>query len=801
MSKRYLDPTLPADERAEDLLAQMTLEEKLAQLQCHFYAHGDLEKDVRYGIGQVGTLEFRQAGSLAEAAAIQRKIQETVIHSSRFGIPAVFHMEGLCGALVQDTTSFPAGIARGASFDPELEERIGETVSRQERALGITQILAPVLDINREPRMGREGETYGEDPTLASAMGTAYTRGIQKQGEGDRRAESVAKHYMGFHQSEGGIHGTVSDIPDRLLQEIYGMPFQAAISQAELRGVMPCYCSIGGEPVSASKKLLTDILRDEMRFDGVVVADYSAVSNVHHTQKLYENEAEAGLACLEAGMDVELPNTVCFNEEMKRWFADGTADIALLDRAVRRVLRAKFRMGLFEHPYALGGEELEQMAHHAEDQALSLQSALESLVLLKNENQVLPLDRPIRKIAIIGPHADNARHFFGGYTHLSMVEAIHAVMNSLAGVDAANSERKPMLTVPGTQVQCDETEDFTQVLRKIKPDCPSLLEKLRQVMPDTEIVHAYGYPIAGADATHFAAALQACADADILLLTLGGKHGSCSVATMGEGVDAVDINLPPCQDSFIRAAAKLGKPMVGIHFGGRPISSDAADEYLDAILEVWNPSETGAEAIAQVLIGVAEPSGRMPVTTARCAGQIPVYYNHPNGSSWHQGESIGFQEYVDMTHRPRYYFGQGLSYTSFAYSDLTISKAQAAPQEEVTVCCTIANTGSRCGTEIVQMYLRDEHASMVRPVQELVGFCRVTLMPGEKKRVHFTFRPDRMAYLNRDMQWQAERGEIRVRIGASSEDIRLEGAFRIEKTAVIEGNTRCFFAKAELAQA
>lgn len=796
MSERYRDPSLPPEERAENLLAQMTLDEKLAQLQCHFCEHGDLQKDTRYGIGQVSTLEFRRAASLEEAASIQHKIQEAVIHNSRFGIPAIFHMEGLCGPLVQDTTSFPAGIARGASFDPALEEKIGEIVSRQERALGITNILAPVLDINRDPRMGREGEAYGEDPTLAAAMGSAYTHGIQKQGEGERRAESVAKHYMGFHQSEGGIHGTVCNIPERLLQEVYGLPFQAAITESNLRGVMPCYCSIGGEPVSASRLMLTHLLREEMGFDGVTLADYSAISNVHHTQKMYETEAETGLACLSAGMDVELPNTVCFGDDMKALFAQGQGDMDVLNQAVRRVLRAKFRMGLFEHPYALTGDALLDMVHHSDDEQINLQSALESIVLLKNKQQTLPITPSVRKIAVIGPHADNARHFFGGYTHLSMVEAIHAAMNSLAGVDPANKERKPMLTVPGTQIQCDETEEFAQVLRKIKPSCPSLLAKLRADLPETEILYAYGYPIAGDDESHFAEALEAARDADMILMTLGGKHGSGSVATMGEGVDATDINLPPCQDAFIQAAAMLHKPMVGIHFGGRPISSDMADEYLDAIIEAWNPSEMGAEALSFVLTGKRDPSGRMPVTTARNAGQVPVYYNHPNGASWHQGESIGFQEYVDLPHRPRYYFGQGMSYTTFAYADLQISKESAAPQEEILVSCCVTNTGDRRGTEVVQLYLRDEFASMVRPVQELVGFARVELAPGECRRVSFQLKPDRLAFLNRSMQWIVERGKISVRIGASSEDIRLTGDFCISENAVIKGQERCFYAKA-----
>ena len=355
-----------------------------------------------------------------------------------------------------------------------------------------------------------------------------------------------------------------------------------------------------------------------------------------------------------------------------------------------------------------------------------------------------------------------------------------------------------MLTVPGTQVQSDETEEFAQIGRQIKPDCPSLLAKLTSSLPDAEITYAYGYPIAGADESHFAEALQTAAGADLVILTLGGKHGSGSVATMGEGVDATDINLPRCQDAFIRAAANLHKPMIGIHFGGRPISSDAADECLDAILEAWNPSEMGAEALTRVLTGETAPSGRMPVTTARSAGQIPVYYNHPNGSSWHQGDSIGFQEYVDMPHRPRYYFGQGLSYTTFAYDGLRIDKEEVGPREEITVSCQVTNTGSRAGTEVVQLYLRDEQACMVRPVQELVGFARVALEPGESRQVCFTFRPDRMAFLNREMRWLVEKGMIGVRIGASSEDIRLRGAFRIRESAIIQGRERCFYAKTDI---
>lgn len=810
--EKYLDTALSPKERADDLLAKMSLDEKMAQVNCLFPWGDNLEQlceNSRFGIGQVSTLDVREIKTLDEAAQWQRKIQTMVIENSPHHIPATFHMEGLCGAFIQDSTSFPAGISRASSWDPELEEKVGQIVSRQELACGFTQVLAPVLDISRDSRMGRQGETYGEDPTLAAAMGAAYTKGIQNGVTAGRKAESAAKHFLGFHNSQGGIHGANCDMGDRLLDEVYGKPFQAAIAEANLRGIMPCYCSINGEPVSASKEILTDMLRGEMGFDGVCVSDYGAVGNVHNVQKVGESVTEAGLFCMEAGMDVEMQCTTAFNDELKEWFRIGKADMAVLDQAVRRILEAKFRMGLFEHPYALDGEDLRKVFLNDEDYQVTLQSALESLILLKN-NGVLPLGNclkkngessgnKIRKIAVVGCHAKNARSFFGGYTHLSMVEAVYAVANSIAGMESGSVEGKKMRTVPGTQIQTDETDEFDAVLRLQKPGCRSLLEELQiripEVMPGTEVVYAYGYPIAGDDLSHMDEALEAVNDADVVIMTLGGKHGSCSVASMGEGVDATDINLPVCQDTFIKRAAELGKPMIGIHFNGRPISSDAADTYLDAILEAWNPSEAGAEAIVKVLLGEYNPSGKLPLSVAYNAGQIPIYYNHPSGSAWHQGDSIGFANYVDMLHTPRYFFGHGLSYTTFAYSDLILDKEETAPDEAVKISVSIENTGNMEGTEVVQLYLRDRFASMTRPVLELAGFARISLLPGEKQVVTFKVMPSQMAFLDRNMQWKIEKGDIDVFVGSSSNDIRCESAFKISDDLYIEGRKRAFFAE------
>jgi beta-glucosidase len=449
-------------------------------------------------------------------------------------------------------------------------------------------------------------------------------------------------------------------------------------------------------------------------------------------------------------------------------------------------------MGLFEHPFALEGEALDKTVHHEEDEQLAARSAREALVLLKHDG-ALPLTGKEKTIAVIGPAAANARYYFGGYTHLSMVEAKHAARNSMAGVNG-NGVKSEVRFVPGTNVEDDENEEFNGVLTRLKPNCKNLVQVLTEALPDARILYAPGYHKAGADESLFPEALKLAKQADVILLTLGGKNGSGSIATMGEGVDGTNINLPACQDAFIREAKKLGKPLIGIHFDGRPISSDAADECLNAILECWNPAVYTADAVTDALLGRLNPSGKMPLSTARYAGQIPVYYNHPNGSMWTQAPSIGFTDYVDCPHRPRYCFGHGLSYTSFEHSDLTLDKKETKPFEAVRISLKVKNTGACSGTEIVQLYVKDVHASMTRPQKELQGFLRVALQPGEEKEISFTLQPSQMAFLDEDMRWKIEKGEFEVQIGSSSEDIRLKDSFRVTENAWLAGRTRAFYA-------
>jgi beta-glucosidase len=798
IAKPWLDSSLTPTQRASILLQQLSLDEKLAQVSCYFPTDitktGDFAERFPFGIGEVSCLEARSALSLDDVTAFQRQIQTEAMKHSRLGVPAIFHMEGLCGAYLPGATSFPSGLARAASWNVDVERKVGEIVGKQERAVGITHTLAPVLDISRDPRMGRHGESYGEDPALASALGVAYTQGLQSQDHAGRRTEAVAKHFVGSHHTEGGIHGAHCNVPDRTLMEIYAKPFQAAISEAGLRGVMPSYNSVGGEPVTASVRLLKTVLRERMGFDGLVVSDYGAVGNLHSVQHVAQSPAEAGLAALRAGLDVELHVPQGFGPELRAWFAEGRADIALLDRAVQQVLQAKFRMGLFEHPFAPDPADRDATFNVPADKAVSIQSARESLILLSN-NGALPLGPDIRKLAVIGCHATTARFFFGGYTHYSMAEGKLAVNASMAGLTTSSDALGTITdTVPGTTIEASDGAAFEELLQQQKPGVRSLLEELVERMPGTEVQWAYGYPIAGTDESGHEEAFDLAAEADVIVLTLGGKHGTASIASMGEGIDATDINLPACQEQLIVKLAQLGKPMIGIHLDGRPVSSDAADKYLSALLEAWSPAEGGAEAIVDVLVGNHSPSGRLPISIARNAGQVPVYYNHPHGSSWHQGDSIGFPDYVDSPHTPRYVFGHGLSYTTFDYTELSVSKEQVMADEGFDLSFAIANTGERAGTEVVQLYASDRFASVSRPVVELIGFRRVTLEPGTKTRVDFHIETSQLAFLDADMQWKVEAGDVDILVGASSADIRLKSSIRIDSDALIDGKNRSFYA-------
>lgn len=801
-STDHLDTALSPRRRAELLLDVLSTDEKMAQIRCIFPRDArsldGLLDGLSASVGHVSALEMRQGTDLDQVASFQRDLQRQIIAASPHQIPAIFHMEALGGAYLPGATSFPTGISRGATWDPDLEEELGAVIGAQQRAVGITYALAPVLDISRDPRMGRQGETYGEDPTLAARLGVALTRGLQRADHDVRSTEAVAKHFMGFHAGEGGIHGTHADVPERLLLEVYGAPFQAAITQASLRGIMPCYNSIGGEVASASHRLLTQILRGDMGFDGVTASDYGAVGNLHLHQRVAESFADAGEIALQAGMDVEWHMVSGFNDELGDRFADGLADPATLDRAVLRVLEAKFRMGLFEHPLADEGSTLHAPFEDPRGPAITLRAARESLVLLRNDG-TLPLHPDRAAIAVIGPQAGNARFLFGGYSHVSMAEGLLATKSSMAGLSGDDGHRAVEDVIAGTRVQCSDDPMFNDVLDAISPYTPSLVDELRRRLPNAEITYARGHQIAGSDDSGYAEALAATSGCDVAIMMLGGKYGTSSIATTGEGVDSTHIGIPRSQEMLLERLAATGIPIIGVHLDGRPISSDVADRCCAALLEAWSPSEAGAEAIVDVITGAVNPSGRLPVSIARNSGQIPVYYNHPYGSQWHQGDSVGFSEYLDLPHTPRYPFGFGLSYTTFIYEDLQISAEHATVEDTVEISCTVRNSGDREGTEVVQLYVSDRFASMSRPVKQLAGFSRVEIPAGESRQIVFALDISSLAFLDTKMRWAVEAGDFDLRIGSSSEDIHLETTLHVSADAAVDSRNRGFWAEPTIA--
>lgn len=781
------------DKRVNDLFDEMSFGEKVAQLVGYnqaAWSNDDLEHDFPNGAGQVSLLVGEEMQDIQAIAQLQRDIQEKIMRLSPHHIPALFHVETLTGVKLPDTTTFPTGIAQAATFDPQVAEQMGEVLGQEAHSVGATLAFSPVLDISRDARFGRLGETFGEDPTLASQIGVGVVTGIQKSGA----VAAVAKHFLGYQAAEGGIHAAVAEIPERLLHEVYAKPFQAAIALGQLKGVMPCYSAINGEPVTGSKRLIAQMLRAQMGFKGITVSDYSGISELFTRYHLGKSLSEAGHRALLAGIDQELPSMNAYRlENLKPYRGEPEFDAALT-AAVKRVLRIKFELGLFEHPFAGATEANDPGFRRNGSLAVTRQMAQESLVLLKN-NGILPLSKHVQDIAVVGCHADSIRSMFGGYSFMSTLEKHFGVANTMAGVKDVTatdqlSQAKPLYPGSNVEVENPLVEAFA---RKQEPDVKSLRGQLEAALPDATVHYAYGFPYVGDDESQFDAALEAIKQSEVAIITVGSKYGTGSSASQGEGIDATDINLPKCQEDFIMAAAKLNKPLIVVHFGGRPISSDAADKYAAAIIEAWNPAQFGAEVLSKLLLGQAEPTGRMPVTTAFNAGQMPLYYNHPFGSSYHQATGGAFDGYVDCPHEPRYYFGEGLAYTTFDYQKFQVA---VDSDHDIKATCEITNLGERQGTEIVQLYYRNQHAEMVRPNLELLGTARVQLKAHQTKAVTFDVESSQLAYLHEDMKWRVDQTQGEFFVGHSANDLRLHDTVDMLPPCVVAEKSRAFFAKA-----
>ncbi|UOF88708.1 glycoside hydrolase family 3 C-terminal domain-containing protein [Fodinisporobacter ferrooxydans] len=763
MSDVYLDSGQPIEKRVEDLLARMTVDEKIAQLSgiwvyelLHDMTFSSDKADflMKYGIGQITRIGGASSLDPQETAKLANQIQKYLMEHTRLGIPALVHEEACSGYMAKGATCFPQTIGVASTWNPDIVEKMGSVIREQMKSVGARQALAPLLDVTRDARWGRVEETFGEDPYLVSSMGVSYIRGLQTENV-KNGVIATGKHFVGYGNSEGGMNWAPAHIPTRELYEVFLYPFEAAVKEANLGSIMPAYHELDGVPCHKSKQLLRDILRKKWGFDGIVVSDYFAIHMLYDYHHLAKNKKEAAKFALDAGVDIELPSTDCYGLPIKEMIEQGTIGMDLIDDTVRRILRAKFSLGLFENPYVDEGHTVE-VFDTSEQRQLAHKIAQESIILLKNEKKVLPLKKELRSIAVIGPNADRVRNLIGDYAYPCHIETLIEMR------DSGNVFNTPL------PERLDLTDNFVPII--------SILEGIQEkVAADTKVLFAQGCNVTGDDVEGISEAVEIAKQADIAIVVVGDKAGLTDSCTTGESRDRADLNLPGVQEQLVKSVYETGTPVVVVLVNGRPLSMNWMAENVPAILEAWLPGEEGARAVADILFGDYNPGGKLPISVPRSVGQIPVYYYHkPSG-----GRSHWKGDYVEMSTKPLYPFGFGLSYTEFSYANLRISNRQVPTQGTVEISLDIQNIGDRPGDEVVQLYIHDELASITRPVKQLKGFQRITLNAGETKTITFQLNVEQLGFYNEDLQYVIESGRINVLIGSSSEDIRLTGSFEI----------------------
>ncbi len=757
---RYRDRGRAIDERVEDLLERMSLTEKVAQLGSAWVfqlVEGDelsaerAPKLMEHGLGQVTRVSGASNLGAEQAARVANAIQRYLVEETRLGIPAIIHEEICSGLMARQSTVFPQAIGVAGTWDPDLAEAMADVVRIQMRAMGAHQGLSPVLDVCRDPRWGRMEETFGEDPYLVARMGGAFVRGLQSDDLSDG-VVATAKHFVGYGASEGGMNWAPVHLPARELREVYLYPFEAVARTAGLWSIMNGYHELDGVPCGADQNLLTGILRDEWGFEGCVVSDYFAVRQLAEYHRLAADGETAAVMALTAGIDVELPGTDCYGEPLLAALASGAIDQKIVDASVRRVLRTKFALGLFEQPF-VEVEKVAAVTDSASHRALARRVAHKTMTLLRNDG-TLPLRPGLGSLAVIGPNADAARHLFGDYTYPAHIESLREMRadDNVFSIPMPEGVEFSAGSVPALSVY--------EVLR----------ERL-----DCDVRYAKGCDVNSDSTEGFAAAVALAARADVAVMVMGDKSGLTTDCTSGESRDRASLDLPGVQEDLVRAVVATGTPVVLVLVAGRPCGSEWVHEHSAAVLMAWLPGQEGAAAISDVLVGDVSPGGKLPISFPRTSGQIPTYYGHKVSG----GRSHWKGDYVDARSSPLYPFGFGLGYTTFALSESAVEQNEMAWNGTVTVRARVANTGDRSGDEVVQLYIRDPEAGVTRPVLELKGFARVELEPGESKTVTFQLPVAQVGFYDRDLQYVVEPGVVEVFVGTSAHDLVEAGTFTV----------------------
>lgn len=744
----YENPKAPLEDRVQDLLSQMTLEEKTCQM-ATLYGSGRVLKDAlpqdnwktevwKDGIGNIdeehnGLGAFKSEYSFPYAKHVDAKhtIQRWFVEKTRLGIPVDFTNEGIRGLCHDRATYFPAQCGQGATWNKKLIARIGEVEAKEAVALGYTNIYSPILDIAQDPRWGRCVETYGEDPYLVGELGKQMITSLQKY-----NLVATPKHFAVYSIPVGGRDGktrTDPHVAPREMRTLYIEPFRMAFQEAGALGVMSSYNDYDGEPITGSYHFLTEILRQEWGFKGYVVSDSEAVEFISNKHKVADTYEDGIAQAVNAGLNIRTHFTppADFILPLRKAVDDGKISQETLDKRVAEILRIKFWLGLFDNPYRGNGKQAEQIVHSKEHQAVSLEAARQSLVLLKNETHLLPLSKSVRSIAVIGPNADEQTQLICRY-------------------GPANAPTKTVY----------------QGIKELLPHAEVIYKKGCDIIdphfPESEILD---FPKTAEEVRLMEEAIRAAKQAEVVVMVLGGNE-----LTVREDRSRTSLNLPGRQEELLKAVCATGKPVILVMLDGRASSINYAAAHVPAILHAWFPGEFCGQAVAEALFGDYNPGGRLAVTFPKSVGQIPFAFPFKPGSD----ESSSTSVYGAL-----YPFGHGLSYTTFTYSDLHISPSHQGVQGDIHISCKIKNTGKTKGDEVVQLYLRDEISSVTTYTKVLRGFERISLEAGEKQTVHFRLRPQDLGLWDKNMNFRVEPGSFKVMLGASSTDIRLHGQFEI----------------------
>lgn len=746
---------LSIEEKVEKLLSLMTLEEKIMQLTSIWsfevmegkkFSKEKAKNILKYGIGQITRLGGATNAKPEEVAKLANELQEFLINNTRLGIPAMIHEEACSGYMGKGADVFPQAIGVACTWNPQVVFKMGEVIKKQMKAVGAHQALAPLLDVTRDARWGRVEETFGEDPYLVASMGVSYIKGLQGK---DIKNGIVAtgKHFVGYGMTEGGMNWAPSHIPERELREVYLFPFEAAVKDAGLLSIMAAYHENDGIPLHADGELLNNVLRAEWGFDGIVVSDYFGIRMLNEYHKIAKDRDEAGIIALTSGVDVELPTIESYTLKLVEAVKNGTLKEEYIDRSVKRILRLKFMLGLFDNPF-IEVENTRKVFDIPEYKDIVYQVAKESIVLLKNENGILPLHKSIKKIAVIGPNADNPRNMLGDYSYPCHIETLLHANQTLGTV------------VP-------DSIEVEQVMDSIKTIYKAISE---HVDSGVEVSVAKGCEINNDDKSAFDEAVALAKESDVVIVCVGEKAGLMPDCTTGESRDRATLTLPGVQEELVKEIYKVNKNVIAVLINGRPLSIEWLHQNVPAIIEGWLPGEKGADAIADIIFGKANPSGKLAISFPRTVGQVPVFYSvKPSGgkSNWHG-------DYVETSSKPLYPFGYGLSYSTFEYSDFEVSPKNLRHSQSIKVRLKVTNTSDIDGYEVVQLYIQNVRSKVTKPIKQLKGFKKIFVKAHQTMEVEFELFGDQLVFYDENMKRVFYLGKAKIMIGSSSQDIKFE---------------------------